>query len=191
MHPDSNPLTTESTIHTLTVVPASALGPQIHVGEQPCLESFQPVTSGKHALRFKPVGGLWTSTLNDTRTTGWIDWCRDESFGDVDARAWWRVVPRDDVRVLVIDSTDDVDVLAAAFPVTGEQAIPGFAMVDFGAIAAAGVDAVHVTWGGFYANRWRHEYPNTYSWDCESVVWLRWCFVSVELERAAEAVVRP
>lgn len=174
---------------TLRTMTGDTLGPQIHVGQMPTAEGFVAASDGSGVLlQLKPVGGLWTSTLIGD-TTGWVDWCRGEEFGDVDRRAWWQLNPEPDARVLVIDGEDDLRAVADAFPVeTGWGDVPGLPSrtVSFDAMIAAGYDALRVTQEGHWETRYTPGHLNTYSWDCESTVWLSWCFTDVTCYREAQ-----
>lgn len=174
---------------TLPTMLGANLGPQIHAGKQPTAKGFIPATDGSAtSSRFKPNGGLWTSTLIDG-TTGWVDWCRGEDFGGVDAHAWWQVTPEPDARVLVIDGERDLRAVAEAFPRdTGYVGIPYIPerTVSFEAMIAAGYAGLRVTHEGHWETRYLHGVLNTYSWDCESTVWLSWCFTDVTCYREAQ-----
>lgn len=175
--------TTMTDLHTMR---ASDLPPQIHVGDRPVAERFAvDLSYSPGAWWVMPTGGLWTSSLTADGTTGWVDWCRREDFGDVDARDWWQVTPAPDARVLVIDGETDLSALIDAFPhQTGwhDPRLPS-RLVSFAAIHAAGYAGLRLTEAGHVATRYLDPPVSTYTWDCESTVWLRWCFIAVGLYR--------
>lgn len=168
-------------------VQAGTLPPQVHVGMEPTEAGFLTLRrTDRYNLRLKPSGGLWTSSLTPNGTTGWAEWCRDEDFGAVDAAAWWIVAPIADAEIVVIDGIDDLTALVETFPMpTGLESYGLPARVpDFLAMRNAGIAGVRLTEAGHDATRYVTPL-GTSSWDCESTVWLRWCFQRVEQYREA------
>lgn len=127
----------------------------------------------------KPNGGLWTSTFVGN-SSAWVDWCREENFGEPDNLNWFVLQPKQDAHVYVINTLADLRTLIARYPHPDrEQQIYSrfFAYIDFGRIALD-YDAIHLTEAGQWATR--HSEPSLNGWDCESTCWFRWCFTSVK-----------
>lgn len=151
--------------------------PQLHISNVAELTNTVPVVTNRDFF-VKPFGGLWTSTLVDN-SSAWVDWCRDENFGEPDKMNWFVLHPKQDARVYVINTLSDLRRLIARYPHPDrEQQIYGrmFGYVDFPRIALD-YDAVHLTDAGQQATR--HSEPSLYGWDCESTLWFRWQFTEV------------
>lgn len=143
---------------------------QLHVSPsapeqlEPCVESVV------NRSFYKPTGGLWTATYRvDEHSSSWVDWCRVEEFGNVDACNWFILEPDPTANVYIIDSADDLTRLGARYSV-------GF-FLDFEELARQ-YDAIHLTDDGQWATR--HTRPGLYGWDVESTLWFRWRFKKVE-----------
>lgn len=126
---------------------------------------LRPITikngDGKTGPFIKPHGGLWCSPLDSEY--GWIDWCRAESFGDIDHEQ--RVVFDVDTRnFVVIDSLRDMEIKLPWF-----QIHELFSAIDFQKMISEGIDGVHLTIKGEAETRF--SYPRTlYGWDCETIL---------------------
>lgn len=154
-------------------------GPQLHVHH-----------GGLHALAgervaaitnryVKPSGGLWTSTYDERHGSGWVQWCLDEEYSLPKAGLWQCTLlhPSPTARVYEIDTLADLKRLLRTF---GENTLGAglrFGYPDFEAVARE-FDAIHLTDAGQWATRYSE--PSLYGWDCESTLWLRWVFASVE-----------
>jgi hypothetical protein len=146
-----------------------------------------------HPLRIKPVterwcgahkpdrGGLWTSSLLDDGTSGWIRWCLGESF---QGPTWdiWHLDPDPAARVYVIATYADLAWLAERFPPQCDHDRPcpdgiGASGVSWRRVATA-YDAVQVTDDGQWVTRLSVPL-SLYGWDCEATLWFRWRFTSI------------
>jgi hypothetical protein len=127
---------------------------------------------GKTGLYIKPQGGLWCSPLDSAY--GWLDWCRQESFGDIDHQQ--RVIfDVDMTNFLVIDSAEDM-----------EDKLPWylihdlFPAIDFEQLVQQGTEGIHLTEKGQFDTRWTHPH-SLYGWDCETVlIMTKRCIKGVE-----------
>ena len=138
----------------------------------------------------KPSGGFWTSPLGSEY--GWEHWCRDnelEWLGDP-----WHLTVAGTPRVLVIDSAADLDAAFERWPHVsewGDERRWTDRGLDWTKIAEE-YDAVWLTERGHFDSRLRGiDAPSTYSWDCETVLWFRWCFDRVERVDAARVADQP
>lgn len=126
-------------------------------------------------------GGLWTSTFIDReRISGWVEWCRNESFED-SGQECWLLEPAADARVAEIDTHDDLvhfHRLYGRSKTWGEEDRFTDFYLDYTLMAEA-YDALHLTDFGQWDTRMTEPY-NLYGWDCESTLWFRWAFTSVE-----------
>lgn len=144
----------------------------------PSLESFEPVENKDDGVH-KPRGGLWTSTLRDD-TSGWLDWCKAESFYSGDEIVWL-LYPEDELDIYEIDSQADLLTLLDHFERPGgDPAIDAqrgtFAPIDFETMAEE-YDAIHLTEEGQWDTRMTR--PGLYGWDSECYLWFRWCFEDI------------
>lgn len=156
------------TIPALPTIAACDLPPQIHVGAMPTRERFR-APSG-HYISCKPKdGGLWTSSLTEDGTSGWIEWCRGEMYESVDAKDWWQLTAKIGTPVLMIDSEADLLRVAARY---GRQTYPDSTLyhLDYDAMVGDRWAGLHLTEEGQWATRYSHPY-SLYGWDCESTLW--------------------
>lgn len=175
---------------------------QAWVGTQePTEEGFIEPSHGDRAGPWvKPNGGLWTSTFDGPYGSAWCQWCIGEQFygrGISDqavdneyvrfnVRAHiYKLTPRADARIYEIGSLDDLQRLVDTYgapSVWSNLDVAHSSMPreypDWLAMAAD-FDGVRLTEGGQWATRLSMP-ANLYGWDCESTLWLRWCFDSVE-----------
>ena len=157
---------------------AALLPPPVRVGDAPTRARFDPPTMGHAAFRppHKPTGGLWTAPLDDPAesdggvSTPWTRWA------DLVGTRCWRLHPDPAARVAVIARREDLLALLAHFPLAA-GAYPFWAEVNYPALAAAGVDAVHLTASGQAACAFDPA-ASLYGWDVASTLWLRWIFVA-------------
>jgi hypothetical protein len=138
---------------------------------------LHPITikngDGKTGLFIKPHGGLWCSPLDSAY--GWIDWCRGESYGDIDHEQ--RVILDVDMsNFVVIDSIEDMETKLIWRQVHGL-----FGAIDFEAMVQQGIDGIHLTEKGQIDTQWSHP-RSLYGWDCETILILNErCIKEVEL----------
>lgn len=153
-------------------------------------ELLQPITNGDGATSIfvKPVGGLWTSTWNaKQKTSEWVEWCRDNDFGNPDNYLWHLLTPSSEVRIAVIDSFADLMALLKSYPRPMPSVLAFWEQhyLDFEKMSQD-YDAVHLTVRG---QRQTHlSYPGLYGWDCESCLWFRWMFTKVRQISVQKAV---
>lgn len=129
----------------------------------------------------KPIGGIWGSTyLKDQEiSSDWERWCISENF-EYNREEAVIFTLRKDAKVYEIDSVEDLNLLAMVYNVHG-NCMP--LMLDFEAIVAAGIDAIHLTEKGQAETRFSRPY-SLYGWDVES--WLILNFDAIDLQRAAK-----
>lgn len=162
----------------------------------PTPERMVPVTTWTYIGSFnKCDGGLWTSP--ERSSFGWEDWCRAEGM---DSWLGTRYVLEvaEAPRILRIDSAEDLEAAWARYGRTAdvEAAADRLGLsetqrriaylyrplepqrdLDYTAIAAD-YDAFWLTAEGHFATRMGLGL-NTYAWDCDTVLWFRWCFSEV------------
>jgi hypothetical protein len=174
---------------------------QLHTGKRPLKYRFEPAENygeGKRTGFHKPYGGLWTSTFETAFESGWPSWCLGEDFAVEQFQEAWLLEPRE-CRVIQIAGFPMVHEFMRRYAVdlwpeitekmrseSGPRyyGIEGYEDVDFSSGAgmcpawervAEDADAVRLLTP--YAMDVRlGPYMSFYGWDCESVVWLRWCF---------------
>lgn len=149
---------------------------QVWVGpEAPAPEKLAPVSS--KPSRVKPAGGgLWTSTWDARTGSDWIEWCRENEFRGPTFDAWL-LTPDPSARVYEVDSLADLIRLVNLYP-TQYTDLYDSPCVDWAEVASEW-DAVHLTEEGQWRTR-LSDPVNLYGWDCESTLWFRWSFTSVE-----------
>jgi hypothetical protein len=142
---------------------------------QPCEARFKPV---RNCNFVKPMYGLWTSTWKgEPKVSGWVEWCRSESFG-VGKLQTWLLTPRADARIAIVDGMDDLKALLLRYPLHLGKAEDHFLQpLDFERMAQD-YDGLHLTDEGQWATRLTQ--PSLYGWDCESTCWFQWAFDDVE-----------
>lgn len=128
----------------------------------------------------KPIGGIWGSTYipDEVYSSDWERWCIEENFG----YNWKEAVIftlKPDAKVYEIDSVQDLNNLAKAYNVHGNGVLT---RLDFEAMAAAGIDAIHLTEKGQEETRFSRPYT-LYGWDVES--WLILNIHAIDQQRAA------
>lgn len=175
-------MTTTASIRTTT---GAALGPQLFVGpHRPDRVRFTAAHHDVHRWSYsnKPGGGIWTSSYRDG-TSGWVEWCRAENFGGVDAKPWWQLTPDPEATLIVIDSEVDMLALLDRYGRPFDDVMPDRRVLDFDALIATGHAGLTATERGFWACRMGDFTTlglGLYSWDCESTVWFRWAFAEVQ-----------
>lgn len=169
-------------------VTGRALGPQIMVCEQQPNESRFTVIGGVEGRYLnKPTGGLWTSSLKDG-TSGWIEWCLGEAFGDVAATPWWKMTPDPAAVILQVETMADYRAIMETYGELYSDADP-VPVFNWSRIAEDGYAGLNLTEAGAVACRWGgiEDGMCMYAWDCESTVWFSWAFESVEVYRCPES----
>ncbi|MFG3149116.1 hypothetical protein [Streptomyces sp. me109] len=176
---------------TLPALDAALLPPTAYAcaedGGPPHRDGFIKVTNLEHGNR--PANGLWSAPITSwtddglPHSTTWTDWCA--APGDPTGlphvhhesgkpySQLFRLEPAAAARIYLIDSTTDLDLLIAAFPLPRSAPMHRTAP-NWEALAGARWDAVYASVQGFAANANRfvgHE-PSLYGWECASVLWL-------------------
>jgi hypothetical protein len=138
--------------------------------------------SDDRAFCTKPMNGtgLWTSTyLPDWNyPSEWVEWCMGEKFGNPYGGTWWLLTPRSDARIFVTETQRDLQHLMKAYPYPSKYAGLHMTMIDFEAMSKD-YDGMWLTSEGNARLHLSHPY-NLNSWDVESTLWFRWCFVSAK-----------
>lgn len=162
---------------------------QLYVGKlKPHIKNFKLIVN--RPMFCKPMGGLWTSTYDEKLGSDWIQWSGTGPRLGESSR--WCLIPRNDAKVLTIDSWADFALLCHT-GYTQENPHPellsGFGILDFGKLALE-YDAIHLTEKGERETRWvmfdndrdykKYGMFGLYGWDCESTLWLHWKFEIVK-----------
>lgn len=159
---------------------------QLHVScEERLSEQVIPVKNDTwFAMRRKPQygTGLWTSTWDEQcRSSAWIDLCRQQGPDAVDDLHWHLLEPETPLQLYIIDSYQDLVNLIRTYPWTPKPLVreDNFMMgVDFERLSQK-YDGFWLTEQGKKTTRLSFPY-DLYSWDCESILWFRWCFQTQE-----------
>lgn len=154
---------------------------------QPDPDKFKPPCNADLPYVKPRTGGIWTSSWDETNGTDWLRWCQSESFS---GPSWdmWLLEPDPDAVVVQISEFADLAELIRKYPHPKngwEKAKWGKVMssvslnegLDFEKLAED-FHGVNLTQNGQWATRYSN--PGLYGWDCESTLWLRWNFVSIE-----------
>jgi len=155
----------------------------------------------------RPSGGLWTSTfLGDDVGSDWVRWSmRERGPSEWECHLLY---PRE-ARIFQVASMEDLQELYDNYPFETpimrimrenfnrmmslpdappypedynlEDFLAMHAQLDFEAIAGD-FDAVHLTPQGLsdLKRNFSERLPWMHSWDCETVLWFRWCFDRVK-----------
>jgi hypothetical protein len=111
----------------------------------------------------KPMGGLWTSPVKSDY--GWKDWCTIEEFRECDINNSFTVYLKEDSKILIIDSYDDLSKIPT-IELSGnyfDKLLPDFEKLSLM------YDTIWLTTNGQYKTR-NTKPLNLYGWDCESVL---------------------
>lgn len=148
---------------------------QLFFGEKPEESKFEKIKN-KYLFN-KPYGGLWTSTYLGEHGSEWLQWSLDnEWYGDNMPKAWL-VTPKDNLRVLTIDSNDDLMKKLGKY-IGENKEFTFLANIDFEAVKLDW-DVIHLTGRGEAETRLTMKH-SLYGWDCESCLWLTWGFDEVK-----------
>lgn len=146
---------------------------QLFFGKKPEKELLQPVINQE--LLNKPLGGLWTSTYEKEYGSDWLQWTLGNDFYD-DVPKAWLLKPRSDLRVLLIDSYNDLVSKMDKY-ISRDKRFTFTYSIDFEEISKE-YDVIHLTSRGEIETRFTTDY-HLYGWDCESCLWLNWGFEEV------------
>jgi hypothetical protein len=156
-------------------------------------DRFRPI-QGIGTGWVKPKGGtgLWTSPVTGRTDDGapadsaWLEWCRSEMDADTSGLLLTEITPVRDARLLLIDDQAHLVSIIQEFPQSDSQWIGrGRLYPDWEAMAAAGWDGVYLTDRGQWATRLPKSGPDLYSWDLESMLWLRHTYTVGRTVRSA------
>ena len=185
------------------MIQRKALPTQLHTGKRPTKAGFEPALNYNSGARrsgyMKPVGGLWTTTWETAFDEGWPAWVLAENFHVEQLNQAWLLepvecnvvelagfdqchefmvryakqlfsLPDSGLRDLIISSDPDgVYARAHEHFDTPSMAAPIWEEVKKEA------DCVRLlTPYAFNVRLGPYLFFNT--WDCESTIWLRWCF---------------
>jgi len=163
------------------------IGKQLHVTPIEALTSeafITPYNSEKMPYIKKPARGtgLWTSTWREeTQDSAWIEWCCGNGFGEPYKENWHILTPPENTKLFVVDSMMDFHRLLRYYGYEDEK------------MKSYGMHRTHIDFERMiqeYDGIWLTEQGNTEThlsdpddlnyWDCESILWFKWCFTSVE-----------
>lgn len=173
---------------SLATITAASLPPQVYAhtaSHDVALTAdparFRAVTS-KNFGWVKPTSccGLWTAPVTDRTDEGlpadsaWLEWCRSEMDSDTSGQMLTEITPVRDARLLLIDSQEHLVAIIDAYPESDSQ-WPGRGRLypNWSGLAADGWDGVYLTERGQWATRLPESGPDLYTWDLESMLWLR------------------
>lgn len=160
------------------------LGKQLYITSEETLnQAVVPVTnSDETGFIKKPAAGtgLWTSSWREeTQDSAWVEWCQGENFGKPYEKTWHLLTPQEDVKLYVIDGLKDLNKLLR----THKWDQPKWeeyrrTAIDFERLALE-YDGLWLTEKGDAETHL--SYPDDLNaWDCESVLWFKWCFTEVQ-----------
>ena len=160
---------------------------QVHVGQQPTQAYFDNCKS--YGDGEKPFVGIWTSTFNPEIGSDWIrvnNTFTNFRFVKPNSEAW--KINCSPERILVIDSEKSFQRIAKKY----KWKRSGFRYTMDWNKVAQDYDGVWLTENGLKElcdrSRNYHGEPNLVGWDCESIVWFRWCFDKIEAFSVKEYV---
>ena len=109
----------------------------------------------------KPIGGLWASDIN--AKYGWNNWCKDEDYCECKEENSFRFTLKENSKVLVISSHDDLNKLPL------EDGVPEYIndrslCIDFEKLKRK-YDAIEVL-----ISEDNRLYYDLYGWDCDSIL---------------------
>lgn len=155
-------------IQTLKTITGAELGRQVRVGSEPKAEMVLPLVNREGMIN-KPVGGVWTSSMNDVGLSGWIEWCYREAFRTTGGQQpMWALEPKADAVLLVVETMEDTEALAAVYGYTNKYDEVQF---DFERMAE--------DYDGLTLRTPYGVGEPFYGWDCESTIFFRWAFEQV------------
>jgi len=123
----------------------------------------------------KPVGGCWTSTFTPDAEwcSDWLEWCSVEEpdwlTGNCEV-----LIPKDNVRVFVLNSLKDLKELYSKYGEVVEENGRKYYTLNWEKMAKD-LDGVWLTKEGVknLTRQINAEVPDLYGWDAESIVWFR------------------
>jgi hypothetical protein len=156
-----------------------SLGKQLHLSNEKVLAKHViSVKNGENVYLKKPLHGtgLWTSAWREeTRDSGWVDYCRWGSYGSPEEQYWFLLTPAQDARLYTISEQFDLKLLLSRYPCYSRY--DDNVGIDFERLAQH-YDGLRVTEEAVWSLRFI--YPNNIDWSCESTVWFRFVFTAVE-----------
>jgi hypothetical protein len=162
------------------------IGKQLYItASQEVDSNIKPVlNSERSAFVKKPAQGtgLWTSTWREERQdSDWVEWCVGNDYGDPYGSNWFLLTPQEGTRLIQIDSLKDFHRLLRDYGYEDARLKEyGFMHrgIDFEKLVLE-YEGVYLTEKG---NAETHlSYPDDLNaWDCESILWFKWCFTEVQ-----------
>lgn len=164
------------------MVSAAEVPPQIRIGDEPTVENFTPANGPGRVM---PTEGLWTTTLRRHGPLWHFHLPRQ-----TDSKPWWRLIPQPNVRIACIDQPSALDLLVSE-PSADPYTIPWGHLSEI-------VNGVWLSEQGFdrlqtfeeenhphepYSSEQIERYAVFEKWASGCILWLNWCFESVELYR--------
>jgi hypothetical protein len=155
---------------------------------------FRPIRCQDFGGWVKPApgSGLWTAPVTawtqDRRPadSAWLEYLREEMETDTSDLLLTEVFPTAEAWILLIDCQEHLASIVTAYPADpGGLAYLDRAYPDWAGLAEAGWDGVYLTDRGQWATRLPKSGPDLYSWDLESLLWLRPAYMTGQTVRSA------
>jgi len=131
------------------------------------IDKFKPIRN-KYFFP-KPHGGLWACPVDSNHS--WKQWCEGNNFNIEHLKDYFNFTLKDNARILVIDSPDDMKE-KFIFQKPKKEYDPVELMskwnIDFLAMSKI-YDVIYLTEKGEVTTRFHSNY-NLYGWDCESIL---------------------
>ncbi|MET8826024.1 hypothetical protein ABZX40_13205 [Streptomyces sp. NPDC004610] len=141
---------------------------------------FRPIVGvGTGWVKPAAGSGLWTAPVTARSAAGvpadsaWLEWQRSQMDTDTSDSLLTEIIPAPRARLLLIDCHEHLVEIVNAFPADADLPFVAELYPDWPGMAAAGWDGVYLTERGQAATRWPASGPDLYSWDLESMLWLR------------------
>lgn len=154
---------------------------QLHITKQNLDPNFfEPVRNNFH----KPRGGLWTSTYNPrTNTSAWTEYCLRTEIECLNpySKRWFLLKPKKNLNILKISSRKALIEIENTYKIEEDKPpcfVLGGTRLDYESLSQLW-DGMHLTKRGAEMAQYPY-YGNFLSWDCESILWFRWCFAHIE-----------
>jgi hypothetical protein len=149
-----------------------AVEPQVFVGSEPRPELLKPIANNLHHC--KPVGGLWTSSVNKGRSV-WSEHVCAEGGS-------WKLEVSKKARVFTVSKESDEQLLAEAYPPPATEMAEIARQVGVPSILSPICDWEKLSqdYDGLQVSPPILRQLPWSMWDVESTVWFRWVFENIE-----------